>query len=121
MGKALVGTRSRSGEGIATTTETAAALSLAQENAIRDAIEASRAPATRRVYASAWGRFAAWCEAQGHPSLPAAPETVAAYLAERAQTGLAPASIRLDRAAIRAKAPEHPRPSHFPPTPRGPG
>ena len=99
MGKALVGTRSGSGEGIATET---AALSLAHENAIRDAIEASRAPATVRVYASAWRRFAAWCEAQGYPSLPAAPETVAAYLAERANGGRAPASIRLDRAAIRA-------------------
>ena len=99
MGKALVGTRSGSGEGIATET---AALSLAHENAIRDAIEASRAPATVRVYASAWRRFAAWCEAQGYPSLPAAPETVAAYLAERADGGRAPASIRLDRAAIRA-------------------
>ena len=98
MGKALVvGTRSGSGEALA------AALSLAQANIVRDAIEASHAPATRRVYASAWGRFAAWCEAQqGHRSLPAAPETVAAYLAERAQSGLAPASIRLDRAAIRA-------------------
>ena len=64
------GTRSGSVEGIATET---AALSLAQENTIRAALEASRAPATRRVYASAWGRFAAWCEAQGRPSLPAAP------------------------------------------------
>ena len=116
MGKALVGTRSRSGEGIATTKQTAAALSLAQENAIRDAIEASRAPATRRVYASAWRRFVAWCEAGGHASLPAAPETVAAYLAERAEGGLGPASIRLDRAAIRAEhlAKQLPSPTKHP-------
>ena len=95
MGKALVGT----GAGIVITTGT---LSLDQESAIRDAIEASSAPATRRVYASAWGRFTAWCDAEGHGSLPAAPAAVAAYLAERAQSGLAPASVRLDRAAIRA-------------------
>ena len=64
MGKALVvGTRSGSGEALAATKQTAAAaLSLAQENIVRDAIEASHV--TRRVYASAWGRFAAWCEAQ---------------------------------------------------------
>ena len=102
MGKALVGTRSRTGEGIATTKQTGGALTPGQENAIRDAMDASRAPATRRIYNSAWGRFAAWCEAAGHPTLPAPPEAVAAYLAERAQSGLAPASIRLDRAAIRA-------------------
>ncbi|MCY4645668.1 MAG: hypothetical protein OXE73_02100 [Gammaproteobacteria bacterium] len=33
--------------------------------------------------------------------MPAAPETVAAYLAWRADEGLSPASLRMDRAAIR--------------------
>ena len=74
MGKALVGTRDGTGTGLAT----------GQESAIRDALDASRAGSTTRVYGSAWTRFVLWADAQGYDPLPAAPETVAAYLADRA-------------------------------------
>ena len=102
MGKALVGTRNGSGETVATGQLAAApVLTTDQEAAILDALDASRAKATERVYKSAWGRFVSWADAQGYDPLPAAPETVAAYLASRAASGLSPASMKLDRAAIR--------------------
>ena len=99
MGKALVGTRSGSGEGIATET---AALSLAQENAIRAALEASRAPATRRAYRGSWAQFLAWADGEGLQALPAPPTAVAAYLAHRSEDGRSLATLRMDRQAIRA-------------------
>jgi integrase len=46
--------------------------------------EASLAPATRRAFQSDWCQFTAWCKRHGHVSLPAAPETVALYLADHA-------------------------------------
>lgn len=39
---------------------------------------------TRRAYASDWARFESWCARTGGTALPAAPETVASYLAEAA-------------------------------------
>ncbi len=119
MGKALVvGTRSGSGEALAATKQTAAAaLSLAQENIVRDAIEASHAPRLRIRMGSL--RRLVRGPIQGHRSLPAAPETVAAYLAERAHKR---ASARVDptdspgprrsrRARLRARLwPKHRRP-----------
>lgn len=102
MGKALVGTRDGTGTGLATGSYAhAPVLTTGQESAIRDALDASRAGSTTRVYGSAWTRFVLWADAQGYDPLPAAPETVAAYLADRAASGLSPASVRLDRAAIR--------------------
>ncbi len=44
------------------------------------------APATLRAYRSAWQHFCAWCDAAGWPALPAAPETVGAYLAALSAT-----------------------------------
>lgn len=40
----------------------------------------SRAPSTRLKYAQAWQRFECWCAAQNRLSLPASPETIAAWL-----------------------------------------
>lgn len=48
---------------------------------------AARAPATLRAYRSDWADFAGWCEARGLRPLPAAPETVALYVASRAEAG----------------------------------
>jgi integrase len=59
----------------------------------------ARAPSTRRSYATAWADFAGWCEARGLAPLPAAPETVGLFLADRAQTHR-PASLRLRLVAI---------------------
>ena len=66
-----------------------------------DAAQESHSAVTRRIYLAAWRRFEAWADREGLGSIPALPETVAAYLAERAANGLSPASLRLDRAAIR--------------------
>lgn len=64
---------------------------------------AARAPRTREAYGWQWSTFSAWCEAQGVVALPATPETVAGYLADRAeQRAWKPSSISLARAAIRA-------------------
>jgi integrase len=47
-------------------------------------LEASKTDATRKAYRSDWAVFTAWCEAQGVDSLPAAPETVAFFIADEA-------------------------------------
>lgn len=66
-----------------------------------DAARASHNASTRRNYHAAWRRFQAWTDREGLSAMPAAPGTVAAYLAWRADEGLSPASLRMDRAAIR--------------------
>ncbi|EKT82168.1 Integrase [Rhodococcus opacus M213] len=53
---------------------------------IAGALEAPQSAGTRRVYASDWRRFRSWCHTHGHPSLPAHPTTVAAYLVATADT-----------------------------------
>ena len=45
----------------------------------------SLAPATRRAYRSGLAEFSVWTAARGLETLPATPETVAAYLADRAR------------------------------------
>ena len=67
---------------------------------ITAAAEASHSPATLRNYRAAWGRFVQWCDREGLDTLPAAPESVAAYLAERAEDRSL-FTVRLDRFAIR--------------------
>lgn len=49
-----------------------------------EALGAAMAPATRRSYAGAWAHFASWCQSEGRDAIPAAPETVADYLADLA-------------------------------------
>ena len=68
---------------------------------VMDAAQNSYSASTRRNYEGAWRLFARWAGREGFSALPAKPETVAAYLAERAADGLSPASLRMDRAAIR--------------------
>jgi hypothetical protein len=62
---------------------------------------ASRSENTRRAYRSAVARFCAWCAIHGRTALPAAPETVAAFLAAEARAELAVNTLRLRHAAIR--------------------
>lgn len=52
------------------------------ESYARDALS----PATLRAYRADWAQFRDWCTAFGHVSLPAEPQTVAAFLAARAHT-----------------------------------
>ena len=81
---------------------TAAAPALRPEHVERivHAAEAAHSPATLRNYRAAWGRFHQWTDREGLDPLPADPGTVAAYLAERAET-LSVASVRMDASAIR--------------------
>lgn len=63
------------------------------------AVPRSRAAETRRLYAADWASFAAWCRRQALRPLPAAAETVAAYLASLS-TVLAPGALARRTAAI---------------------
>ena len=56
---------------------------------------------TRRAYRAAVARFTDWCAVHGPTALPAAPETVAAFLAAEARAELAVNTLRLRHAAIR--------------------
>jgi len=65
-------------------------------------IQAAKSAATLRAYRTDWSDFERWCGARALASLPAAPATVALYLADRAET-LKPATLTRRLAAI-AKA-----------------
>ena len=49
-----------------------------------DLAKAEKAASTRKAYGTDFRLFREWCEARGVSALPAAPETVAAYLAAQA-------------------------------------
>lgn len=89
------------------------AVTAAEMDTARAFALAEKADATRRAYRSDFGAFAAWCRARGLESLPASPDTVAAFLAAQA-TGSAKAStIGRKGAAIRYA---HKLAGHEPPT-----
>jgi len=73
-----------------------AALALAKSKEYQAAADA---PATLRAYAADLAHFKAWCEAHGFEPMPAAPETVGAYLAA-AGLGYALPTLRRRVAAI---------------------
>jgi hypothetical protein len=72
-----------------------------------------KAPATRKAYRGDFVSFQAFCLSRGVASLPATPETVAAYLASEAESGLKPSTISRRCAAIRYA---HKLAGHEPPT-----
>ncbi|CAL8981858.1 Tyrosine recombinase XerD [Rhodoplanes serenus] len=61
---------------------------------------AEKSAATRRAYASDWDHFRAWCYSHAVAPLPAAVETVAAYLASLADARLKASTIMRRTAAI---------------------
>jgi integrase len=63
------------------------------------------APETKRLYAGDWRAFRHWCRMQNSSALPAAPATVAAYLA--AGPKLRPGTLRRRLAAIAAQHRQH--------------
>jgi site-specific recombinase XerC len=69
--------------------------------ALRQYVHGARADNTWRTYRGQWRRFTHWCDQQGVAALPAEPQIVAAYLAERAQAGGAVASLSVTLAALR--------------------
>jgi len=60
--------------------QAATALAAVREQA-RDYARLAKAPNMRRAYRADWADFTAWCRAHDRAPLPAAPETVALYLA----------------------------------------
>lgn len=82
----------------------AAALPAAIDEATADRLvsawASARTPATRRAYGTAWRAWTAWADDQAVQPLPAVPETVAAYLAARANAGAGMATLRMATAAI---------------------
>ena len=78
------------------------ALTADQRQRIDDALAASRSPRTREAYAQQWRTFETWCERHGHAPLPATPETVAAYLVDRAADGCKPTTVALSMSSIAA-------------------
>ena len=64
------------------------------------ALAASKAPATRRAYRTAWAAWTAWADAHGTATLPASAEAVAAYLASRAASDAGMATLRMAVTAI---------------------
>ena len=64
-------------------------------------IDQSLSFATRKAYASDFKIFSAWCAAHALIALPAAPETVALFLASQAQAGVAASTLTRRLAAIK--------------------
>jgi site-specific recombinase XerD len=69
---------------------------------VQEYARASRSKNTLRGYRSDWASFTGWCEALGLVSLPALPETIAAYLTAMADQGLKSGSIQRRVSAIAA-------------------
>ena len=67
---------------------------------IAGALEADLAASSRVVYACAWRQWETWCARRGSSPLPADPELIAAYLAERADAGYSYGTIDLACNAI---------------------
>ena len=67
---------------------------------LEEALESSQAPATLERYRRSYQAFADWCEGRGEAPLPAPPELVSAYIAERAEQGYRKATLGADRAGI---------------------
>jgi len=65
-----------------------------------DLAQAEKAASTRKAYGTDFRLFAAWCETRGVSALPAAAETVAAYLAAEARMAK-PSTLGRRVAAIR--------------------
>jgi site-specific recombinase XerD len=78
--------------------------SVAIQDAAADAevfATASRASSTWRAYESDWRIFCAWCQTMDLAALPAAPSTVAMFLAAEAKRGTAPSTLNRRLSAIR--------------------
>ena len=77
-------------------------LTASQQGRVEEALMATWSERTRASYASQWKGWLAWCRRQGACPLPAEPESVAVFLAERAQ-GVKMATLHLARCAIAAR------------------
>jgi len=76
--------------------------------------EAAKAPNTRKAYALDWAAFRQFCAVQGWSPIPAAPETVTAYLIHLAEDQgykLSTIQRRLSSISIAHKTANHPSPT----------
>jgi integrase len=80
----------------------------------RDYIAAGKASSTLRAYRADWRDFETWCRQQTFCALPAGPDTVALYLAERART-LRPSTLTRRLTSINKvhRAAGHPAPARM--------
>ncbi len=76
-------------------------LTPSEADAVRDFALAEKAENTRRGYRSDVRTFNRWCEGRGVVALPAAPETVAAFLSAQAGEGAKSSTLTRKLAAIR--------------------
>ena len=72
----------------------------AADQGVASSLEAVLSDNTQRTYDAQWRLFAGWCDQVGLSALPAAPLTVARYLAARANSGASIATLRLATSAI---------------------
>ncbi|KRF14022.1 hypothetical protein ASG90_14635 [Nocardioides sp. Soil797] len=63
-------------------------LTTADAERIATAVEAELAPSTRATYDCAWRQWEGWCRGRGIDPLPAPPDALDAFLAERAEAGV---------------------------------
>jgi site-specific recombinase XerD len=87
-----------------TVTETAQTLPAALGPDLTAAVDlatAEKALSTRKAYGTDFRLFKTWCDAKGVSSLPASPETVAAFLAAETGNGTKPSTLARRVAAIR--------------------
>jgi len=83
-------------------TSPATTAALAQLKSWGEVAREALAANTQRAYRLDAERFASWCKAQGAVSMPAAPETVAAFLRGESEAGRAVATVRRRAATIAA-------------------
>jgi len=77
-----------------------ALLTAADQVAIHDYALAEKSPATRRAYRADFAIFTAWCAGRALEPIPAAPETVAAFIADQANAGFRASTLGRRVAAI---------------------
>ena len=83
-------------------TSPATTAALAQLKSWGEVAREALAANTQRAYRLDAERFASWCKAQGAVSMPASPETVAAFLRAESEAGRAVATVRRRAATIAA-------------------
>jgi site-specific recombinase XerD len=101
------------------TPETAIAPSLRQAaEEAREYVRESVPASTKRAYTADWATFSEWCRRNKVPNLPAAPQVVAAFIADRAKD-VRPSTLRRALAAIAKmhKVAGHPSPCASEPVP----
>jgi site-specific recombinase XerD len=77
-----------------------AEVAMTMTEVLRRYVEQSKAPNTLRAYDSDLRHYQRWCHVHHASWLPAAPQTVAGYLAGLASTGLKPSTVRRRLSAI---------------------